>query len=73
MERTHNNPHHRIARPHLIHQLPQRRENLLRLAVPAKDVVGPEVHGDDVGGVLLQPIDQLVLGRDVDRQEARML
>jgi len=70
---THNNPHHRIARPHLIHQLPERRENLLRLAISAKDVVGPEVHGDNVGRVLLQPVDQLVLGRNIDRQEAGVL
>lgn len=59
-------------RPHSIHQLCERRDDIGYRLVLLHDVVGSEMHGDYIGGVGLEPAIELVLVRDVDGQEARV-
>ena len=70
---TYNNPHPLITPPHLIHQRPQRRRNLGRFPIPTKYVVGPQMNRDNVRRVPPQPVDNLVLGCNVDGHEAGVL
>lgn len=69
---TCHNLHLWVVRPHCAHQLCEGREDVGYVLVLLNDVVGAEVHGDDIRGVGLQPAVQLVLVRNVDGKEARV-
>jgi hypothetical protein len=56
--RSYNDSHRYVAFSHLIYLLPQCRRNLGNFTVAAEYVVGPQMHGDNVGWVLLQPVDK---------------
>ena len=77
MQSSFFNAHHHTSTAHSLeaHLLGQRGKGSNdvgdRLALLG-DIVGAEMHGDDIGRVLLQPAHELLLVRDVDGQEARV-
>lgn len=59
----------RILRPHSSHQLRKRRNNIRHRLVLLHDIIGPQMHRDHICRILGQPAIELILARDVDRQE----
>lgn len=72
MEETYHDLHFGVVRPHRPDELRERRDDIRNRLILLHDVVGAQVHGDHVGGIILQPAIQLVLVRDVDGQEPRV-
>lgn len=70
--KTYHNLDLGVMRPHLPNQRGKRRNNVIDILALLHDIVGAQVHADDVGRVLLQPPDQLLLAGDVDGQETRV-
>lgn len=69
---TYHNLNLGVMRPHLPNQRGKRRNNIIDILALLHDIIRAQVHADDVGRVLLQPPDELLLAGDVDGQEARV-
>jgi len=67
-DRTYQNLHRRLAGPHLLHERVEGAKYRARRLV-APDVIGPQVHHDDVGLGLGEPAHELVLPRNIRGEE----
>jgi len=62
--RTYEDSHLWVCIPHLLHHGGVGGDDLVG-PLAAREVVGAQMHRDDVGWIGLQPVDKLLLARDV--------
>lgn len=62
--------HLRITIPHNRNQRIKSLNNIRNRFVLLHNIIGTEMHGNHICGILLQPANQLLVIRDVDGQEA---
>src|SRR4051812_33400346 len=69
---TYHNLHSGVAITHLLDQSRERSNDVGRGLALLDDIVGTQMHRDNISRVLLQPAHKLLLVRNVDGKESRV-